>query len=130
MTTRDGKVLIVEDDRFLRRACETSLRRRGFDVVTASDGEEALRLVREEPPALLLLDMLMPKVGGIELLRTLRADPATRDVRVLILSNSSRQADIDEATRLGIYGYLVKANMSLDELGDRVAALVNPKASS
>ncbi len=130
MTTRDGKVLIVEDDRFLRRACETSLRRRGFDVVTASDGEEALRLVREEPPALLLLDMLMPKVSGIELLRTLRADPATRDVRVLILSNSSRQADIDEATRLGIYGYLVKANMSLDELGDRVAALVNPKASS
>ena len=130
MTTRDGKVLIVEDDRFLRRACETSLRRRGFDVVTASDGEEALRLVREEPPALLLLDMLMPKVSGIELLRTLRADPATRDVRVLILSNSSRQADIDEATRLGIYGYLVKANMSLDELGDRVAALVNPKAAS
>lgn len=130
MTTRDGKVLIVEDDRFLRRACEASLRRRGFDVVTASDGEEALRLVREEPPALLLLDMLMPKVSGIELLRTLRADPATRDVRVLILSNSSRQADIDEATRLGIYGYLVKANMSLDELGDRVAALVNPKASS
>ncbi len=130
MTTRDGKVLIVEDDRFLRRACEASLRRRGFDVVTASDGEEALRLVREEPPALLLLDMLMPKVSGIELLRTLRADPATRDVRVLILSNSSRQADIDEATRLGIYGYLVKANMSLDELGDRVAALVNPKAAS
>lgn len=130
MTTRDGKVLIVEDDRFLRRACEASLRRRGFDVITAADGEEALRLVRAEPPALLLLDMLMPKLSGIELLRALRADPATRDVRVLILSNSSRQAEIDEATRLGIYGYLVKANMSLDELGDRVAALVNPKATS
>lgn len=130
MTTRDGKVLIVEDDRFLRRACEASLRRRGFDVATAADGEEALRLVREELPALLLLDMLMPKLSGIELLRALRADPATRDVRVLILSNSSRQAEIDEATRLGIYGYLVKANMSLDELGDRVAALVNPKATS
>jgi two-component system alkaline phosphatase synthesis response regulator PhoP len=126
MTTRAGPVLIVEDDRFLRRACEASLKRRGFDVLTAADGEEALRIVRAEAPVLVLLDMLMPKVSGLDVLRALRADPATREVRVLVLSNSSRPADIDEATRLGIYGYLVKANLSLDELADRVAALVTP----
>lgn len=122
-----SRILLVEDDRFLRRACEASLRRRGFDVVTAVDGEEGLRLARAERPALVLLDMLMPKLTGLEVLRALRGDPATREVPVLILSNSSRQADVDETEALGIAGYLVKANLSLDELGDRIAALVGAR---
>ena len=118
------RVLLVEDDRFLRRACEASLRRHGFDVVSAVDGEEGLRLARAEPPALLLLDMLMPKLTGLDVLRALRGDAATREVPVLILSNSSRQADIDEARALGIVDYLVKANLSLDQLCDRITALL------
>lgn len=121
MTT---KILLVEDDRFLRRACEASLRRAGFEVVSAVDGEEGLRMARAERPGLVLLDMLMPKLTGLEVLRALRASPETRDVPVLILSNSSRQSDVDEASRLGIAGYLVKANLSLEQLGERVKALV------
>jgi CheY-like chemotaxis protein len=118
------KILLVEDDRFLRRACEATLRRRGFDVVTAADGEEGLRMARAEPPGLMLLDMRMPKLTGVEVLRALRASPDTRDVRVLILSNSSRQSDVDEAMQLGIVGYLVKVNLSLEDLGERVASLL------
>ena len=118
------KILLVEDDRFLRRACEASLRRAGFEVVSAVDGEEGLRMARAERPGLVLLDMLMPKLTGLEVLRALRASPETRDVPVLILSNSSRQSDVDEASRLGIAGYLVKANLSLEQLGERVKALV------
>ena len=118
------KILLVEDDPFLRRACEASLRRAGFEVVSAVDGEEGLRIARAERPALVLLDMLMPKLTGLEVLRALRAAPKTRDVPVLILSNSSRQSDVDEASRLGIAGYLVKANLSLEQLGERVKALV------
>lgn len=117
------KILLIEDDRFLRRACETALRRRGHEVVVAVDGEEGLRLAREARPELVLLDMLMPKMSGLDVLRSLRSAPDTRDLPVLILSNSSKPADGDEALQLGVAGYLVKANLSLEELGDRIREL-------
>jgi CheY-like chemotaxis protein len=128
MGSSEKRVLVVEDDRFLRRACEASLRQRGFAVVAAVDGEEGLRLARAEAFDLILLDLLMPKLSGVEVLRALKGDAATRPIPVLVLSNSSRQQDIDEVMRLGAVGYLVKANLSLQELGDRVAALLQGSA--
>jgi CheY-like chemotaxis protein len=119
--SHSARLLLVEDDRFLRRACAASLRQRGFEVVEAVDGEEALRLVRAERFALVLLDMLMPKVGGLDVLRALRAEEATVALPVLILSNSSREQDLAEARQLGIVGYFVKADLSLRALGDLVA---------
>jgi CheY-like chemotaxis protein len=123
MTAR-RRVLLIEDDRFLRRAGEASLRQRGFAVTVAADGQEGLAKVREEIPDLILLDLLMPKVSGLEVLRTLRAEEKTRSVPVLILSNSSREQDLQEIKELGVTDYLVKANLSLQELGDRVARLL------
>lgn len=125
MDTTAKRVLLVEDDRFLRRACEASLRQRGFTVQTAADGEEGLRLARSESPDIILLDLLMPKLSGLDVLRALKADAATRELPVLVLSNSSRQQDIDEITRLGVVGYFVKADLSLQALGDRVAQLLS-----
>jgi CheY-like chemotaxis protein len=119
-----GRILLVEDDRFLRRACEVSLRQRGFAVTTAVDGEEALRKIRAEPPDLILLDLLMPKMTGTEVLKALRAEEATREIRVLILSNSSREQDVEEIKTLGVSGYFVKADLSLQALGDMVARLL------
>lgn len=118
------RILLVEDDRFLRRACEVSLRQRGFVVATAADGEEALRQIRAEPPDLVLLDLLMPKMTGIEVLKAMRAEETTREIRVLILSNSSREQDAEEIQKLGVAGYFVKANLSLQALGDQVARLL------
>jgi CheY-like chemotaxis protein len=120
METTGKRILLVEDDRFLRRACEASLRQRGLTVTTAADGEEGLRLARSEMPDLVLLDMLMPKLSGLEVLRALRGDEATRRVPVLILSNSSREQDIAEVNTLGVCGYFVKSHLSLQELGDLV----------
>lgn len=122
--TTGRRVLLIEDDRFLRRAGEASLRQRGFAVTVAVDGQEGLAKVREEIPDLILLDLLMPKLSGIEVLRALRSDEATRKIRVLILSNSSREQDLEEIKALGVTDYLVKANLSLQELGDRVAQLL------
>lgn len=120
------RVLIVEDDRFLRRACEASLRQRGFEVVTASDGEEGLRLGMTPPyPDVVLLDLLMPKVHGIEVLRRLKADAATVHIPVLILSNSSRDEDKVQARQMGAAGYHVKANLSLTQLAAEVARIVS-----
>lgn len=118
------KVVLAEDDRFLRRACETALRRRGITVIPATDGEEALALIRAERPDLVLLDLLMPKLTGIEVLRTLKEDRELRDIPVLILSNSSRELEMRDANALGVVGYLIKANLSLQELGDRIGAIL------
>lgn len=124
MDVTNKRILLVEDDRFLRRACQTGLRQRGFTVLTAVDGEEALRMVRSEAPDLVLLDLLMPKLPGIEVLRILKEDAGTQGIPVLVLSNSSRQQDVDEIMQLGAVGYLVKADLSLRELGDRVTRIL------
>jgi CheY-like chemotaxis protein len=114
------RILLVEDDRFLRRACELGLKKRGFTVLTANDGEEGLQQARSGSPDLILLDMLMPKLNGMETLDALKKDEQTRGIPVVILSNSSVDADIQRAKALGAIGYLVKASLSLQELGDRV----------
>ena len=95
------RVLIAEDDRFLRRAAEVALARRGVDVMTASDGVEALDRARAGGPDLILLDLLMPRLSGIEVLEALREDKRTRRLRVLILSNSSRELDIERGLVAG-----------------------------
>ncbi len=129
--SNSGRVLVVEDDRFLRRACETSLRQRGFDVTTATDGEEGLRLARTEPlPDIILLDLLMPKMPGIDVLRALKTDSATASIPVVILSNSSRADDKQQAVELGAARYYVKANLSLKELAVQVAQLIDGRGGS
>ena len=88
-----------------------------------------LRLARSEQPDIILLDMLMPKLSGLEVLRALRGDDATRGVKVLILSNSSREQDIAEVSNLGISGYFVKSNLSLQELGELVGRLLSGQSA-
>lgn len=91
---------------------------------TAEDGEEGLRLAAAERPHLILLDLIMPKMDGVEMLRRLRALDAGRDVPVLVVSNSSRQQDIEALAALGIAGYLLKVNLSLHDLVKRVTGLI------
>ena len=117
-------ILLAEDDKFLRRAMEVALTKRGFRVLLAADGQQALDILDTERPDLLLLDLLMPRKTGIEVLQELRKKPATADLRVLILSNSSKELEIHEATNLGVSGYWIKANLSLQELSERIEAVL------
>ena len=118
------RIVLAEDDRFLRRACETKLKQCGFEVHSAVDGEEAVAMVQQVNPDLLLLDLLMPKRDGLTVLRMLREDAATRDVKVVILSNSSKELEMKNAAELGAAAYWVKANMSLQDLCDRVQEML------
>lgn len=127
MTREAKRVLLVEDDRVLRRACEASLRHRGFHVTIAVDGQAALDELAgwSDPlPDLILLDLLMPRLTGIEVLRALRANPRTKAVPVLVLSNSSREQDHAQIDQFEIAGYFVKSNLSLQALGEHVARLL------
>jgi CheY-like chemotaxis protein len=130
MTNAGKRILLVEDNRFLRRACEASLRQRGYTVTPAADGEEGLRLARSERSDLVLLDILMPKLSGLDVLRALRSEAATRALPVVILSNSSREQDLQEVSALGISGYFVKSNLSLQELGDNIDRILKGGAGA
>jgi DNA-binding response OmpR family regulator len=118
------RVLLAEDDRFLRRAAEARLRRHGLEVLTAVDGEEALRIARAERLDLVLLDVVMPKLEGFEVLKLLKADEATASIPVIVLSNLGQERDVAQAKALGAVAFLVKAHLSLQDLVDRVDAVL------
>jgi two-component system phosphate regulon response regulator PhoB len=113
-------VLVAEDDRFIRRIAEIALERQGFTVRTAEDGESALRQVRESPPDVVLLDLIMPKVQGFEVLRRLKQDPATAGVPIIVLSSLGQEPDVRRALEAGAAGYLVKAERYLQNLADEL----------
>lgn len=120
------RILLAEDDRFLRKAAEVTLRRHGFTVLTASDGEAALQIARAETPDLVLLDLIMPRLQGFEVLRTLKQDPATEAIPVIVLSSLSQASDVRQAMEEGAAAYFVKADLSLQALVQRVEEALQP----
>lgn len=120
------RILVAEDDRFLRKAAEVTLRRHGFTVLTASDGEAALQIARAETPDLVLLDLIMPRLQGFEVLRTLKQDPATEAIPVIVLSNLGQPSDVQQAMEEGAAAYFVKADLSLQALVQRVEEALQP----
>lgn len=124
MKKTSRKILLAEDDRFMRKAAEAALRHHGFAVTTAVDGEEALRLARSEQPDLVLLDLIMPKLHGFAVLRALKEDSSTKDLPVIVISNLEQECDLRTARELGAMDYWVKANVGLEELATRVEALL------
>lgn len=122
------RVLLAEDDRFLRKAAAITLERHGFEVETADNGADALRQAREARPDLVLLDLIMPAMQGFEVLRALKADPATAAIPVIVLTNLSQEKDRADLLSHGAAAYLVKANVSLEQLADVVMRTVGRTA--
>jgi two-component system, OmpR family, response regulator VicR len=117
--TRNAKarrILIVEDENALNDAYRMILTKAGYDVVTAFDGQEALEKIKEREPELILLDLRMPRMDGIEFLRHVKLLDEHPQVRVIIFSNYDMQKEIDEAYRLGAERYILKAWASPKEL--------------
>jgi CheY-like chemotaxis protein len=106
-------VLLVDDSRFFRTATERTLVKSGYGVVTASDGEEALRVAREKAPNLILLDMLLPKLDGAEVLRRLKAEAATAKIPVLVLTSLSQRNE-EKLVKDGAAGFLEKDQLTKD----------------
>ena len=123
-----ARILLAEDDRILRKAGETSLRKKGYDVIAAIDGEDALAKARDQKPDLILLDVMMPKMHGFDVLRALKGDATVRHIPVIMLTNLEQAADIRRATDDGAVGYLVKSNLNLDELAGKIAGALKNHA--
>ncbi|OGZ96038.1 MAG: hypothetical protein A3I44_00070 [Candidatus Sungbacteria bacterium RIFCSPLOWO2_02_FULL_51_17] len=118
------KILFAEDEPALQRALSESLREAGFAVVSALDGEAACAKVVEEKPDLILLDLILPKKDGFEVLRTLKNNPSVADIPVIVLTNLEGTTEAAHAIELGAVGYLIKTDYRLDELVEKVKEAV------
>lgn len=110
------KVLIVEDEPTLSNAMKAKLEKEGYEVVIAKNGLEGLQMVSKEKPDIVLLDIVMPVMDGISLLRNLRRDPQVGSVPVIVLSNLSDSEDILKAMEDEAYDYLIKSDVTLETI--------------
>ncbi len=116
-------ILVADDEADILNLVRFGLERDGHRVVMATDGAGALELARAEGPALCVLDVMMPKLSGLEVLQRLRADPSTAGVRVILLTARGREADVDRGFELGADDYVTKP-FSPQELRRRVRAVL------
>ncbi len=122
-----SRILIVEDEPDVLLLLENRVRGAGHDVQSASDGERGLELALAEEPDLIILDWMMPKLDGIEVLERLRADQVGGGIKVLMLTARSQQNDVDRAFAAGANDYIVKP-FSSRELVERIATLLEAAA--
>ena len=102
------KILAVDDEKHIVRLVQVNLERQGYEVVTASDGKEALEMVEQENPDLVVLDVMMPYMDGFEVLQNLRRNPSTREIPVIMLTAKAQDADVFRGWQSGVDCYLTK----------------------
>ena len=110
------KILFIEDESALQKTFGEVLGQEGYEVVSALDGESGLRLAESEKPDLILLDLVLPKIHGFEVLKILKGNSNTKDIPIIVLTNLEAIEDVDKAIELGATTYLVKAQYSLEEV--------------
>jgi len=116
-----SKILVVDDTAAFREPIAASLRHAGYETLSAANGKEALELVRNERPDLILLDLSMPVMDGQTFLRVLRADPLVGGLPVILLSANTDKEAILQGAKLGIRDYLLKSQFSNSDLLERIA---------
>ena len=124
------KILIVEDDNFVAEVYSTKLLEMGYDVRIAQNGEEGMSLIEKEKPDLVLLDIIMPVMGGIEMLETLKKNPSWEDIPVILLTNVGEKDSIQKVHQLGVADYLIKSHFTPAEVIEKIeAVLTKPSAT-
>ena len=117
------KILIVEDDNLLRSVLGEKIVQKGFAVFEAEDGEKALQTVNECKPDIILLDLLLPGIGGFDVLTQIKKDEALKNIPVIVLSNLGGEKEIEKALELGAVDFFIKANYTLDEIIEKTFAV-------
>ncbi len=118
------KILFIEDEAALQEAVGESLRQKGYDVLKAMDGEAGIRLAESEKPDLILLDLVLPKKEGFEVLKALKDNDETKDIPVIVLTNLEGIKDLDRAMSFGATTYLVKTQYSLEEVFNKIKEII------
>lgn len=124
------KILIIEDDFFIRELYERQFTKEGFQVISSEDGPTGLVLANQENPALILLDIMLPKLNGLDLLRTLKTKEETKEIPVILLTNLGQESVIKEGFELGAESYLIKSAYTPSQIIDEVKNFLNEYQST
>jgi len=114
------RILFIEDESALQKTFGDTLKQEGYEMISALDGEIGLRLAKTKRPDLILLDLILPRVHGFEVLKRLKEAPETKDIPIIVLTNLEGIGDVDKAIELGATTYLVKAQYSLEEVVEKI----------
>jgi CheY-like chemotaxis protein len=114
------KILFIEDESALQKTLGDLLNPRGYEIMSALDGEIGLALAQKEKPDLILLDIVLPKISGLEVLAKLKEDPKTKDIPIIILTNLEGMNNVGNALELGATTYLVKAQYDLNDVVKKI----------
>lgn len=117
-------ILIVEDDVFLADLYKTKFALEGFKVSIAYDGEKGLEAAIKNLPDIILLDLVLPKLGGFDVLKEIKADGKAKDIPVILLTNLSQKADVEKGLKLGASDYLIKAHFMPSEVVEKIRKLI------
>lgn len=120
------KIVLIEDDMTLVEMYSVKFKQAGFDLKVAINGAQGLELAKKELPSVVLLDVILPGLDGFAVLQELKADPKTKGIPVLLLTNLGQDADMEKGKRMGAADYLVKANHTPGEVVEKVRALLPP----
>lgn len=124
MATSPKTILIIEDDKFLRELIVQKLIKEGFEVSEAVDGTEGIKKIKEEKPALILLDLILPGIDGFEVLTKMKEDSLLASTPVIILSNLGQKEDVERGLKLGAVDYLVKAHFTPGEIITKIKSIL------
>ncbi len=122
-----AKILIVEDDVALQKTLQEFLIEEKFDVACAGDGEEGIRMAQREKPDLILLDVILPKKDGYEVIKRLKSGKKTAKIPVVLLTNLGGIRDVEKALELGATTYLIKSDYKLEEVVEKVKGILKIK---
>ncbi|HAM96108.1 TPA: response regulator [Candidatus Azambacteria bacterium] len=120
MTDQQKAVLLIEDEPTLQKTISEILIQEGYKMLNALDGEIGLQMALREKPDLILLDLILPKIDGFEVLENIRKNEATKNIPVIVLTNLENAAAVERALALGALSYLVKANYELEDVVQKV----------
>ncbi len=118
------KILFVEDELTLQKAMNEILTQEGFKILNALDGEKGLELIKKEKPDLILLDLILPKKDGFEILEEIKGDEKLKNIPVIVLTNLEGIGDVEKALNLGATTYLVKANYELEDVVSKIKQIL------
>lgn len=120
-----AKVLIIEDDPLMLRMYQKIFSFDGYEVETATDGEMGIEKVRSVKPTIVLLDVMMPKMNGLQVLEKIKADPETKSIPVIMLTNLAGQQDVDKALTMGAVKYIIKSEYEPKQVSDMVKEIIS-----
>jgi len=114
------KVLLIEDEEIMINLLQKKLIQEGYQVLIARDGEEGLTMIKEENPDIILLDIIMPKMGGFEVMEEISKDPELKKIPIVVISNSGQPVELDKARELGAKDWLIKTEFDPQEVIEKV----------